>query len=81
MYIYTHFSRSNRWGHPAAWPGHPPPSSTVPGGPATRAVDPVELEGESLNTKGPFFSKGFSRFFTLRNDERRSQGALVVNFD
>jgi hypothetical protein len=47
------------------------------------SVDPVGLEGESFNKKGLFFdfSKGFSRFFTPRKDEKRSQEALVVNFD
>jgi hypothetical protein len=46
-------------------------------------VDPVGLEGESLITKGLLFIflKVFIGFFTLRKDERRSQGALVVNFD
>jgi hypothetical protein len=57
------------------WPGHPPPSSTVPGGPATRAVDPVGLEGESLNTKGPFFIflkvfLGFSLLEMMRGDHK-----------
>jgi hypothetical protein len=46
-------------------------------------VDPVGLEGESFNKKGLFFelSKGFSKFFTLRKDEKRSQEALVANLD
>jgi hypothetical protein len=47
------------------------------------SVDPVGLEGKSLTTKGLFlvFLKIFLGFFTLRKDERRPQGALVVNFD
>jgi hypothetical protein len=46
-------------------------------------VDPVGLEGESFNKNGLFliFLKVFSRFFTLRKDEKRSQEALVANLD